>query len=416
VEWLTLTGEADVQDGIAKAAWLAGVSVERVEDAYAVATRYAEPQRAMTCALLGVRMQRIRDTIRGNDKLERVLAGCAHPCAYAVWLATPLTSRMTDSVFMVAMRMSYALPVLSGNALKCQTLAGREGKKCMVKGIRADDFDAYGATHPTVADEHALTCKCGGGGIHGHDGVVTAFANTLVSWGLLVRTERSAHLPPNMRIDADVPLAADPGAMGLEIDFTKGYDKGRAELLKVEEAKIGKYNRAFEAEMTVRGAAFNQFAELGPRAQEVVDRVVALAANTTGSHPDDLRLELLAAIGNAIHFGNASALAHFREINNDVAGHAPLKTSLTRRGQAMATGVAGKLSGGRGRGRPRKIATLVRSAGVPSGRTAAGVSPGTAVANDATAGADAVVMCNAVIAVSECAKRDTGGCVPAGAV
>jgi hypothetical protein len=177
-----------------------------------------------------------------------------------------------------------------------------------------------------------------------------------------------------MRIDVDVPLAGDLGTMGLELDFTKRHGANRPALKVAEETKETKYGKVYRAPMTVRGVAFNEFAELGPHGQDAVDRAVALGEQNTGSHPDDLRRELLAAIAHAIHFGNASALAYFKEVNNDHAGLAPLPQGLVRRGQELATGVTGQLTGPgtRGRGRPKKVSVPVRRA--PPMRGAAGTA------------------------------------------
>lgn len=109
----------------------------------------------------------------------------------------------------------------------------------------------------------------------------------------------------------------------------------------------------------MRGAAFNQFAVLGPHAMDVVNRLVQVGMGTTGAHPDDLRTELLASLGAAVLRGNAASFAYFAEVNNDRSCHAPRASALVPQGMRWATGVTGRVTSfRRGRGRPRAAARV----------------------------------------------------------
>jgi hypothetical protein len=362
-----LLRDGGVRGAVQAAAEAAEVPVARVENALVAASVYEAPQRALTCALLGARFEALVRalTLDGKAAALRALRACAHPAAYAVWCAVPVALRsMSEAVFTVAMRQAYALPILDPRALHCQTAAGRESKICVLRDVR--DVAVYAARNPEAADAHALTCKAGGGPIHTHDDVVTAFAQVTSSWGCDTRTDSKRFLPPNTRMDVDLPNAADYGTWSLMVDFTRKYGAGQVELERAERAKEAKYDRLYMAEVTMRGAGFNEFGELGPRAMDVVDRAVAQGVLHTGSHPDDLRAELLARLGAAVLFGNASALAHFAWLNPGLAGWAPSKEALRPRGQVLAVGVRGRLSAyTRGRGRPKKgvLAAAVGAAG-----------------------------------------------------
>jgi hypothetical protein len=348
-EVLGLLGDAEVADALGRAVAAAGGDVTRgkVVDAFAAASAYRAPQRAMTCALLAVRCVALRASLAGKERELQVIDACAQPTAYAVWMAVNMPRPMRDGAFRVAMREAYGLPVLSPTALFCQTVAGKEGKVCPLRGLKAKDYEDHAALYPRAADQHALTCKCGGQQIHTHDAVCEAFAGVCVRWGLSVRTEGMRWLRGQMRMDVEVPLTGEAGALPLMIDFTRKYGAGQTDLRRAEEAKEVKYRTAFTRPVTMRGAAFNEFGQLGPRAREVVDRAVALGVRTTGSHHHDLRTEMFAEIGVAIRYGNAAAYAHFAELNRDIYGHAPTKRELAARGLERAGGPLGVLSGGR---------------------------------------------------------------------
>ena len=132
-----------------------------------------------------------------------------------------------------------------------------------------------------------------------------------------------------------------------------------------------------------------------PPAMDVVESLVRAGARTTGSHPADLKTELLARIGAAVLYGNAAAFAHFAEINGDQRGHAPRKLELKPAGQRLATGVTGQLAGRGRRRRPRGGAraglTRATLAVAPQAHTereggVAEVDQGTAVRSGALAG------------------------------
>jgi hypothetical protein len=329
-----------------------GATTGRVEDAFVAASAYRAPQRAMTCALLAVRCAALeRELTRPGRETElRTWRACAAPSAYSVWLASPMAVKLSDGAFRVAMRMMFGLIVMSPTALRCRTKAGYEGKVCRLRGIK--DFEAHAAVHPRAADQHALTCKCGGCQIHTHDDVVHASANTANSWGVRVLVESKRGLPSGMRMDNEAPEAGDP-CEPLMADWTRRFQAGQVELSRAEDEKERKYNEAYQMMVTMRGAAFNEFGELGPHAMDVVNRLVAVGVRTSGSHPADLKTEMLARIGAAVLNGNAAAFAHFAEINGDRRGHAPTKLELKPAGQRWAAGVTGQLAGRGRRGRPR---------------------------------------------------------------
>lgn len=385
-EVIDLLKENGVVDAINRAARVVGVTSLKVEDAFVAASVYKAPQRALTCALMSVKVTELHDAVAMRPRERMALRACSQASAYAVWLAAPLVLKsMTNDVFRVAMRQAFALSILSPTALVCKTKAGYEGKCCKLKGIKKEDFAARAEAEPWLADEHAMVCKCGGSQIHTHDGVVRAFAHTAGGWGVWSRMESGKDLPANMRIDNELPLAGDTAGESLMVDWTRRFQGGQATLLAAEREKEDKYEKAFEAPATCRGAAFNEYGELGPHALQVVDRVVSLGARATGSHPADLKVEMLAAIGAAIHFGNAAAYAHFAELNKDCHGFAPRKAALWPAGQRRATGATGQLTGwrgGRGKHRGKGAAVAVAAAvGVAGGGAAApsvGVEAGAA--------------------------------------
>ena len=231
---------------------------------------------------------------------------------------------------------------------------GVVGKSCAMTKRGAERREELAARDPHAADRHALTCKCGGKQIHTHDNVCGAFARVGAEWGVPVRVELKRDLPPNMRIDCTVTTGGDVGTLGLAVDWTRRIGEGQVGLRRAETEKERKYDDAFQLPMTVRGAAFSEFGELGPHAMEVVERLVGLGRETTGSHPDDLRLELLTRLSAAIIYGNAASIAYFAGVNRkEDRGHAPLAEALKPMGMRLATGVRGRLAGGKQRGRRR---------------------------------------------------------------
>lgn len=178
-------------------------------------------------------------------------------------------------------------------------------------------------------------------------------------------------------MDIDQPGAADYGDYSLMVDFTRRHGGGQVELARAEREKETKYGRLYQAAVTMRGAAFNEFGEMGPHAVEVLDRAVTQGVLHTGSHPDDLRAELMARLGAAVLFGNAAAFAHFATLNPGLAGWAPSKESLKARGQLMVTGVRGRLAApARVRGRGRPSAESAAAAGAARAAAAVGAGGG----------------------------------------
>jgi hypothetical protein len=352
-----------VKTSLRIAAEAGGVEVVRVEDAFAVAAEYRAPQRAVTCALLLVRFLAMRKRLEeaGKQAELRVLRGCAELTHYAAWLILPLERMLSDAAFLPAMRRLYGLEVLQSESLRCKTIAGKEGKTCPVKGVRPRDFAKYAAANPRAADDHALMCKCGGGGIHTHDGYVIAYAATVREWGVSGKMESRRFLPGGKRMDHELTLAGDPGTVGFMCDFTRRHLGGEVELRSAEEAKEKKYNKLYTAPVTMRGAAFNDLGVMGKGCMEAVDRAVAEGVISTGSHPADLKLEMLGRLSCAVMRGNAASFAYFAEVNNERGGFAPRPGALEPCGRRRALGVTGTLTGTRGRGRPRGKVTAKRA-------------------------------------------------------
>jgi hypothetical protein len=174
-------------------------------------------------------------------------------------------------------------------------------------------------------------------------------------------------------MDLKVPLGGDPGLGALMVDITRRFQGTQDSLRRAEQQKEEKYENFFLVPATMKGAAFNELGELGPGACDVVGRLVALGARATGSHPDDLRVELLGRVGVAIFTGNARAYAHFADLNQPEArGFAPFTSALAPSGQRAATGMTGRLTRWKGRGRPKGATAAVTAARrVAAGRAAA---------------------------------------------
>lgn len=329
----------------------------RVEDAFAVAAAYRAPQRALTCALLSVRFRALKRELDedGRGRELRVWRACARPEHYAAWLILPVARLMPNATFLVAMRREYALHILNPESLRCRTAAGFECKKCPLEDTLRSEYKAFAAANPFAADDHALVCKAGGCGIHTHDGYVESYCACCKQWGVPCRMECRCYLPGGKRMDSRLPLAGDPGTVGLCVDFTRRHGGEELELRNAERHKEEKYLKVYQAPVTMRGAAFNDFGVMGKQAMDVMNRTVAEGVMYTGSHPADLKLELLARLSCAVMRGNAAAFAYFAEVNGDREGFAPRPGSLVPNGRRTALGVTGRLSGQqRGRGRPRK--------------------------------------------------------------
>jgi hypothetical protein len=395
-----LLGDRWVPDAIDRAAAVTGVSRKRVEDAFVAASRYAAPQRAMTCALLGERYNKLKQHLErtGQVRARRMWTDNKQPEAYALWLASPLAVPLSDAVFLVGMRQALGLAVMAPTALRCKTKGGYEGKTCPVKGIRPMDFAARAAADPWAAEDHALKCKCGGCAIHTHDGVVNAVEQVGAEWDVHVQVEQHKGLTGGKRMDVVIPVAGDPGSHGLAVDWTRRVEQQETGLALAEKGKVEKYTAAYENPMTIVGAAFNERGRLGPGARQAVDRMVWAGVSATGSHPDDLRLELLARIGAAVLFGNAATFAHFANLNRDAkGGFAPRPGTLKPSGMRRVMGVAQQLTapgkpGKRGRGRPRgsKNKKKEEKKSASGGVVACEVPPGTSCG---VAVEGAVVVC-----------------------
>lgn len=343
-----------LREALAMSAREAGVQVVQLEDAFTVASEYAAPQRALSCALYTVRVMQLRDELTGAGRTHElhVLNAVAQESAYAVFLAAPFAAaRMSDAATTVALRRCYGLAVLKGGSTKCRTKAGQEREVC-TSGARVNGIECAPERR---GDAHALTCKCGGGAIHGHDRVVQAVGMATLEWGIATKMESSEFLGPNQRMDLVFPLAGRPGHLGMAVDWTRRVFGSADTLREAERNKEEKYLEAYTVPMDVYGAAYTDMGVLGQRARAVVNRLVTLGERTTGAHPDDLRLQLLAAVGAAIHNGNASTIAYFGEVNGDESLGVPNTWGLNQLGTRHALRVSGgPVTGGRGRGRPRK--------------------------------------------------------------
>lgn len=357
-----------VRDALARAAAESGAQLDHLLDAFALASEYDAPQRALSCALYVVRVRAMRERLdkEGRKHELYVLDSVSQESSYAVFLAAPFAAQcMSDAVTTVALRRAFGLTVLAAESVKCRTKSGYEKKQCTSGAA----VSVAGDTRPEemAGDAHALTCKCGGGAIHTHDRVVRAIGKLTTEWGIATKLEEGEYLGPNQRMDLVIPLAGRPGTLGLAIDVTRRVFGSPDILRAAESAKEIKYTNAFLVPMDMNGFAFNDYAVIGKRARAVLGRLVELGARTTGGHAEDLRLEMLATLGAAVYRGNAAALAYFGEVNGDRRPGVPPMSALEPEGTKHATSITGgplgARSGGAKRGRKRKQGNGARVTG-----------------------------------------------------
>jgi len=313
-----------------------------VRRAFALAAQFQTPQRALTCAVHGRCVEVLRAELSAHGRAHELLAleSMADPAAFAIYVAAPLRPlELADDALMVALRTALDAPILSPQSLLCQTVAGREGKPCPVATLAtAAARSAAARADARAADRHARTCKRGGGVLRVHNHVVAAVGGLLTDWGVPNVQEARDFLPGECRMD-NLCRASNAVSPYLAADLTRRDDARLDALAAAERGKEDKYAAIYQAPVLVRGFAFNQFGRIGPQARELVNRWVAAGVRACGAHPDDLRSELLATFGHALHTAQAHVYARFAAVNGDKGMSAPREAALVPAGQRRPGGV-----------------------------------------------------------------------------
>ena len=258
---------AEVRPAVEASARACGAPVAAAWQSFVLATRYHQPQRAATCALMGFKRDALTAALRRDGHLRelRLLEAASAPSAYAFLTAAPVAAlRLTDATFTTFLRLRIGAPVLAPGSTRCKTRAGEDPRSCTLNGC------ARGS-----ADAHALSCKCGGFGIASHDLVRAAIAGTLRGWSLGVAEETHALMarPGADKMDI-IQHTAGVGRVPLCIDFCRHFGAGAAELAAAEHAKEVKYAKHYAIPVTLRGFAYDELGRTGPQADEVVSLLV----------------------------------------------------------------------------------------------------------------------------------------------
>ena len=328
---------AETADAVSAAAAASDAPLAAVISAFALAAAYHAPQRALTCALNGFALERLRHALAlaGHARQSRVLDAAADFPAFAFFLASPVGHfAVTDAVFEVAIRMRVCAPILSPTSVQCRTVLGLKPRTCSLHASAMGD-----------ADLHALTCKCGGGAIRTHDLVRAAVASAPCSWGVPTPQEYRAGLPGQLRMDL-FSFAAGLNRSPLAVDVTRRCGASYAALQRAEDEKVAKYVRHFAMPVTLRGFAFDELGRCGPQAREVVSLLVRAGARLGAGHPDDLALEVWASFGVGLMRATALRFAYFAEVNHDHSRNAPDARALAPAGQRYVPGSLAYCAGG----------------------------------------------------------------------
>jgi hypothetical protein len=303
-----------------------------------LAARFATPQRALTCALYGRALEGLRRDLQGRRRELHTLEAMSDSGAYAIYLAPPVRATLLpDDALRVALRIALCAPVLRPTSLRCRPLHGSAQPEAPCPGTRCTthrEIQQAARLTPWLADQHARTCKRGGGPIVLHDTVRSQLARALQDLGLPVAQESHDYLlDSGMRADLLV-RAAGPGRELMSVDITRRDGAALRDLQRAEEEKERKYREAYNGltNVFVCGFAFDEHGRLGPRAHQVIELWVAAAARATGGHPDDLRREILSAFGFALNSGLAAMYARAAMLNDDQSDGAPNWRALMRSG------------------------------------------------------------------------------------
>jgi len=304
-------------DMVALSARAAGAPDDATWAAFVLATRYAQPQRAVSCALHGFMRARLDEVL--SPKLRRTLEAAAEFPSYAWLLAAPVADfAVPDAVFACAMRMRLSAPILLPKSVRCQTAAGGKPRSCTINGCANGEADA-----------HALSCKCGGHSISSHNYVRVCLAALLRTWGLTVAEESHDYLPRTRALKMDLLVTGAGLGQGLlAIDLTRRFAADAAALLGAECAKVAKYAARYMVPVTLAGFAFSELGACGRQARAVGALLVNAAARLTAGDPADLSLEFWATFGVALWRATTARFAHFARLNGDRSAHAPQEAAL----------------------------------------------------------------------------------------
>ena len=302
--------------------------------AFALASRFHQPQRAATVALYGFARDALVANLvrRGLGRECGVLDSASDRGSYAWLLAAPFGElAVTDPVFACAMRLRFAAPILDpALPVVCVKVSGTKPRSCTLTGCAGGS-----------ADGHALSCKCGGFSISSHNYIRARLAALGRSWGVSVQEESHDFLPGPFGMKIDILAhGAGLGRMPLAIDLTRRFAASYGGLVDAEVAKETKYTSRYEVPVEMRGFAFDHLGRLGPQAGQAAYMLVAAGARVGAGHHEDLALELYATFGVALALTNTVRLAHFARLNGDTSRHAPREEAMVPRGQRHATGAS----------------------------------------------------------------------------
>jgi hypothetical protein len=311
-----------------------GAPERAVKLAFALASRYAQPQRAVSCALNGFRRDALCAKLVADELADevRALECCAAPSSYAWLLAAPIGRfELPDVALATIMRLRLALCVLLPTSITCKTVAGLTPKVCTLRGC------ARGS-----ATAHGLSCKCGGLAIHSHDFIRTHLSDVVRTWCVAIAEESRMLLAGAFsasRMDI-LALSAGLGRGVLACDLTRRFGVDFAGLAAAEVGKERKYGSKYVVPVTMRGFAYDELGRCGPHAYSVVDMLVSAGVRAGAGHYEDLKLELLATFGIALAMATTVRLARAAAVNHDTSAHAPLERDLVKAGQEHATGAS----------------------------------------------------------------------------
>jgi len=306
--------------------------------AFALAARYQQPQRAITCALhgfaLGAIQRRLADG--GHQRELHVLRASSEFSSYAWALAAPIDDKeVVDDVFATAMRMRMCAPILAETSTHCQTVSGGKPRRCTIDGCAAGNPDA-----------HALSCKCGGHSISTHNAVRSALYAMLQSWGVFTEQECHRHLTGGSGVKMDLMVhTAGLGRSYLAIDLTRRFAATHEQLIQAELGKEEKYAPKYVTiSPTIRGFAFDELGACGPHAMEAANLLIRAGARIGAGHQRDLQLEFWAVFGLTLAKSTAERFAHFAGINGDTSHSAPQERALAPGSGRRATGASYRLA------------------------------------------------------------------------
>jgi hypothetical protein len=329
----------EARSAVQVAAHANGANLPATTRAFVLAAQYHAPQRALACALAGRRRVELATKLsRSKGKRARRAARAFQAAAagpsYAFMLAAPIGPfELSDTVMSTQLRLRFSEPVLMPKSTRCVTVSGEKPRTCTLYNVADGDADA-----------HALSCKSGGYGIHGHDYTGARLGSLSSGWGMQIATPWRAFLVNSGAMKLDLgAYAAGFGRIPLVTDLTRHFGATVAQLEKAEVAKQAKYAGRFAIPVTLLGFAWNELGEVGPQACEVASLLVAAGSRNGAGHPADLAAEFWATFSCANAQVNTARLAHFAGLSGDRSAHAPRKSNVLVAGRARVTGAAYRL-------------------------------------------------------------------------